>query len=279
MTKCMLCGSPMRLRFKAQHSILWCDDCAFGRIDADLTPEKVATFYGPDYYTHGANGVQFPLSFVDRVLMHIAWRVDHGNDHKPPASNGRPASMCDIGCGGGENLKAYADADYDVIGVDPDKNAAAFKSWPTLLGSAENLPHELRGRRFDVVLMSHSLEHCIDPVKAVRNAASLLNQNGRLIVEVPNNACYAFEKYGAKWPCSDLPRHLSFFTRRSLAKILSGAGLEPSFEYVGFCRQFHPARKRGQKSTHTHSAIQLARTAFSTADLKYDSIRAVGSRL
>src|SRR5207245_2811653 len=49
---------------------------------------------------------------------------------------------------------------------------------------------------------------------------------GRLVVSVPNLASLAFHWFGAAWIGLDLPRHLTHFTPRTLARMLERAGFE-----------------------------------------------------
>lgn len=41
------------------------------------------------------------------------------------------------------------------------------------------------GRKFDVIMMSHVLEHCPDPDIVLKNVYNHLNENGILFIEVP----------------------------------------------------------------------------------------------
>jgi SAM-dependent methyltransferase len=105
-------------------------------------------------------------------------------------------------------------------------------------GAAEHLPTALVRNSFDVVHMSHVLEHCIDPRKALAEARSLLAPNGTLVIEVPNNEDADF---GPTWPWADVPRHLNFFTRQSLTGLLASEGLRvTATHFVGFSRHYHP---------------------------------------
>lgn len=132
-------------------------------------------------------------------------------------------------------------------------------------------------------MLSHVLGHCIDPVAALTNAMSLLASQGRLLVEVPNNAELGFRKYRQCWPWSDVLRHLHFFTQKSLHRILAECELEVE-RTRGYWRQFQPdliseqgriAELVGTKAAPgvMESWLFLLRTAFSAADQKYLSLR------
>ncbi|MDR2013344.1 MAG: class I SAM-dependent methyltransferase, partial [Rhodanobacter sp.] len=240
---CLLCNSPTRFRFTHDHfNLYWCEYCDFGRLAGDFTPEQVGVFYPENYYTHKKTSDQQgkKLSLLDRAMLHLAWRCDSGANINPSETTGK--SVCDIGCGNGSNLRKFQQAGYRTIGVEPDPRArtVASDAGHIFSGTAEDLPIDTK---FDVVLMSHVLEHCIDPVLALRNAASILNTNpnGSLIIEVPNNAARSFNWFEGKWPWTDIPRHLSFFTEKSLGRITSKIGLQiDKVIYVGYTRQFMP---------------------------------------
>ena len=87
--------------------------------------------------------------------------------------------------------------------------------------------------------MFHSLEHCREPALAISNAVSLLKPDGLIVIEVPNMDCTGFKKYGPVWWHVDAGRHLHFFTKASLTKLLARIGMEPlKWEFQGFVTQF-----------------------------------------
>lgn len=124
-----------------------------------------------------------------------------------------------------------------------------------------------------MVLMSHVLEHCIDPIGSVKNAAKLLSDEGTLVVEVPNNAALGFDWFEGKWPWTDIPRHLSFFTDRSLDRVLGNAGLTITETlYTGYARQFLPWWREQIGDARSGWPLLLTSAALSPRR-KYDSIR------
>lgn len=137
----------------------------------------------------------------------------------------------------------------------------------------------------------HVLEHCIDPVAAVENAAKLLNPGGRFVVEVPNNACRGVRRFGELWYWLDVPRHLNFFTEASLRSITESSGIRVDETcFSGYCRQFSRHWKTAQEriahrfnmngdSRVSSSAYwtYLLETARSSDEEKYDSVRIIGT--
>jgi SAM-dependent methyltransferase len=179
------------------------------------------------------------------LRVHLAWRTDRGVDLSAgEVIQSKPApTMCDVGCGSGQAMSAFEQAGYDAVGIEPDPAARALASrvGDVFAGTAEAAPDAIAGREFDVVLLSHVLEHCIDPATALCNVKRMLAPQGTAIIEVPNNASMGFEMYGPGWFFADIPRHLQFFTEQSLKKALSRAGLRVTrVIYTGYTRQFAP---------------------------------------
>jgi SAM-dependent methyltransferase len=267
----------------------WCADCAYGKVAPSPSPEEVASFYRIEYYTHamGPSASGRP-SAIAKLRAHLAWRRDQGV-WLEPGELGPPGTLLDIGCGDGTNMARFRAAGFDVTGIEPDPQARATASQHGSVHAGTAEAHELpAGQTFRYVLMANSLEHVISPLDALRRVRGRLSPGGRLVIEVPNCASQGFRSYGPLWPWTDLPRHLHFFTRRSLSKALEHCGYAVRrVLYVGYARQFDASwsdemqriRRQSRISGFTPDTGALAdwrlltRTAFGRDDDKYDSIR------
>jgi SAM-dependent methyltransferase len=79
--------------------------------------------------------------------------------------------------------------------------------------------------RFDLITFHHSLEHMEKQVLVLKTAASLLRENGLLLVRMPVVDCYAFELYQENLVSLDAPRHLVIHSRQSAQILAEQAGL------------------------------------------------------
>ena len=165
-------------------------------------------------------------------------------------------------------------------------------------GTAEALPGPVAAGCFDCVVLSHVLEHCIDAHRALRNAHGCVRPGGWLICEVPNNQSLQARRMGVCWSHLDVPRHLNFFTPRSLRSAAERAGFEViEVQWTGYCRQFLPEHIKAQRAIYQtyrgngraavpsmrwHSSFeawtQLLTSALSRPERKYDSARIIGRR-
>jgi SAM-dependent methyltransferase len=284
------------------HSELFrCDGCGTGVMVPMPDPAEISAFYDlPVYYTHGASHiVERRGSVIDRALVKLAWLLDHARPFDVEGEAIAGESVLDMGCGSGKLLHRFKQAGCIVLGIDPDDKAraeAAKAGIVVLDGTAERPPAALVGKTFDFVVMTHALEHCVNPNVALENAFAFLAPGGRLYVEVPNCGCVHFETLTICSENFDSPRHLVFFTAAGLRGALARTGLTVAgWRYEGFTRH-HLAGWRDWESTiarrlakrnvargvkvHTlaRSLAILMRSAFASYDRKYDAIGVIARK-
>lgn len=139
-----------------------------------------------------------------------------------------PGTVLDLSPDGGLFRGALAQRGVPVIGMDCSP-AAAAANWkthgtPSLCASLAAAP--LAPASCRAVLMIHVLEHVANPAAWVEAAHALLRQGGRLVVQVPNAACWEFLLLGENWNGLDVPRHLIDFRTRDLEALLDSCGFE-----------------------------------------------------
>ena len=110
-------------------------------------------------------------------------------------------TILDVGCGTGLLARPFfADSDqHEVTGIDatPEMTAAAGKLPYKRMITArvqEALAGELKGERFDVILIVGMLEFIEDPPSFMTTVASFLAEGGLLAVGAPQKQSFAFEK-------------------------------------------------------------------------------------
>lgn len=268
--RCILCSEPMLRHFSVpcdyrrpavrhKYQVFWCKGCGFGQVLPRPSPQDVLTFYDVgNYYTHAqaldrrGKSRAAVQSFVDRLCFHLAWRMDRTIPLSASVAcsylRRTPSRVCEIGCGNGRLLGEFAEMGVKVCGVEPDAAARgiagqALRGFGSLAvlheGTAEAIPDEVLRSEFDIIIMSHVLEHCLDVDAALRNCRRLISPAGLLIVEVPNSNALGFQRYRGVWPWADIPRHLNFFTPPALREVIQKAGFRSdATEFQGFARQF-----------------------------------------
>jgi len=83
------------------------------------------------------------------------------------------------------------------------------------------------GERYDVVSMSHYLEHTRDPRAEIDAAARVLRKGGLLLVEVPDPESRLGRLLGRGWLPWFQPQHQHLLSARNLERLLLERGFEP----------------------------------------------------
>jgi len=139
-------------------------------------------------------------------------------------------SVLDFGCGAGGFLSKIKDCVKRCSGVEKDrslqriiKNKFNVYVYPDI---------EDVNEKFEVITLFHVLEHFKDPEGLLVRLSKLLENDGHIIVEVPNSNDALLSLYKSKafseftyWGC-----HLYLFNDENLKKLVEKAGL--SIDYV-----------------------------------------------
>ena len=268
-----------------------CPTCSFRVVYP--RPTNTESFYELDrYYTQGASlMVDMPeTAFLTRLRAHLAWRFDRGETIADVIDAELPhkGEIVDIGCGGGGLIRDLSGRGFRMTGVERDARSLSALNMNVLEGSAERLP-ALPPGSFDGVVFSHVIEHLVDPLAALRDAARLLKPGGKMFCEVPNNESRIAHQSRLSWEHLDIPRHINFFGEASLRRLVVKAGLSVCRAYhSGYCRYFSNTYIATEQKIHDKLAAVgatdstrnsqrrawglLARTALAPAGQKYDSV-------
>lgn len=218
---CLLCGSDHQDVFTQVESFGYplvyyqCGQCGLVFQSQEESqaadPEFYAATYRKIYQAHEEPTV--------KDLWVQSQRSQHLIDSLRNAGVSDIKNMLDIGASAGVLLQAFQQTfNCRVTGVEPGeayrtfaekKGIHMFTSVDALVDSAPE--------RFDLVSMSHVLEHLADPVGMLRLIRkALLSEDGLLLLEVPN--FYAHDSYELA--------HLACYTPHTLKEALRQAGYQ-----------------------------------------------------
>jgi 2-polyprenyl-3-methyl-5-hydroxy-6-metoxy-1,4-benzoquinol methylase len=137
-----------------------------------------------------------------------------------------PGALLDIGCWTGSLLDAARALGWETEGIEPSDWAASRaeqRGHTVAVGALGEV--DLRREHYQVIACCDVLEHLVDPGDAVARIAALLEPGGLLFATVPDAGSRLARVLGRRW-WSVLPMHVQYFTRSSLVRLLTDAGLE-----------------------------------------------------
>jgi SAM-dependent methyltransferase len=134
--------------------------------------------------------------------------------------------LLDVGCGNGLFLKKMRGLGWQVAGVEPDPKAVqvARNQHGLQVSQGTLMAAELQENSFDVVTMSHVIEHVSDPIDLLRACHRVLKPGGKLVAVTPNNQSLGQKWFGDSCLALDPPRHLYLFSPRSIERCAQQAG-------------------------------------------------------
>jgi 2-polyprenyl-3-methyl-5-hydroxy-6-metoxy-1,4-benzoquinol methylase len=134
--------------------------------------------------------------------------------------------LLDVGCGNGQFIARMQSLGWAVAGVDPDPAAVSYarsRGLEIFSGMISDVPCI---PRYDVITLSHVVEHVVDPVELLRECRKRLRPGtGRLLITTPNIDSLGHWWFGDYWRGLEVPRHLTLFSPAALRECVKRAGL------------------------------------------------------
>jgi SAM-dependent methyltransferase len=210
--------------------VMRCPTCGLEFQAPPLAPEEIASFY-PSGYWVGPPAAEAAPGLLARATEGYRRFVlrDHvgfvGRVVADQQARGTWRGLLDVGCGDGSFLTALGarpatGLDWSLEAV----RAVQSRGFAGVRGGLEATP--FAPGSFSVVTMFHYLEH-VSPARPSLDAVrGLLSADGRLVVQVPNAACWQRALLRSRWAGYDPPRHLIHYATDTLRRTLEQNGFE-----------------------------------------------------
>lgn len=196
-------------RFK----VVLCKECGLGFLNPQPSHEDYIKHYSRDKHKPAPDKSGI-LSQKKYHRCYIQWLKAHSNIPKD-------AKILDIGCGTGTFLYFLKELGYhNVIGLEISPQAVRVAKEELGIEvynrdfSNHNLPHE----SFDVIVGTALMEHMINPLMAIKEAAKLLKPGGLIYLNTPDLKAMNFRRTFFKFV------HPYYFTQITLSSLLQQAG-------------------------------------------------------
>lgn len=185
---------------------------------------ELPTFYpDTDYLSHRVA----PRNFLERCYQFFRIFAILYKKNIVKSLKIKDKRLLDVGCGTGVFLKSMKNSGWQVLGVEPNKQARFVANDLTENAVFDN--DQLlawKNSSFDVITLWHVLEHLPDLDMAISNLNRLLDDSGKLVVALPNHLSFDANYYSEGWAAYDVPRHLWHFSKDSLSSLMRTYGFQ-----------------------------------------------------
>ena len=198
-----------------------CNRCGLTQLNPRREDDAEAAFYASDYNEVFGQHLRSlkPSKVAHRKRIAIGL-LDAIAERMPLAG----VRVVDIGCGYGHLLGEARARGAKVTGVEPDRRAASVArdaGFDVFAGSLQEFARQA-SRPFDVVTISHVVEHIGNPVPFLATVGGLLRESGVVAVQVPNLEYYLAV---GKHPDKAHSAHVAYHTEATLRGLFAVSGL------------------------------------------------------
>jgi 2-polyprenyl-3-methyl-5-hydroxy-6-metoxy-1,4-benzoquinol methylase len=213
---------------KENSDLIDCKNCKFIHINPIPSQAELLKFYREEFYQ------EVKPTYLKKDEEEIEyWNISYDEKLSILKSNDLPNKrILDIGCGGGFFLRRAKEKGFEVLGIEPSHHASDYAkshNIPIITEFFENVDFT-NHKKFGAIHMNAVLEHSGSPNQILEICHNILEKNGMLIVETPNDF-NPLQKIVQKSLKKDewwvAPKeHLNYFNFNSLSELIQRKGFQ-----------------------------------------------------
>lgn len=252
-SSCNLCGSSdFRITFKVKDYnykttdqtfyVTQCKKCGLAFTNPRYSIHEIWKCYSSMYEPHSTSNSRLDIwnipyikNFLKKTnLWGLVTYIFSTNEvYIPDLPEG--ANVLELGCATGRFLKFLKQKyKWKLFGVEINENAAKEASQAGLdifQGTLEGANYP--SNYFDFIYAWHVIEHFHNPMETLQEVHRILKHGGTIAFSTPN--FHSLERYlfKDKWYPLEIPRHLYFFTPKTIRLLLKKCG----FRYIKIISQ------------------------------------------
>ena len=209
---------------KQEFEIFLCDNCQTAFTKNPPTADQIGQYYQSEDYISHSNTQK---GFINK-LYHFARKMMLASKRNlvEKLNGQKPKTILDIGCGTGYFLDQLQQNSWQTLGIEADEKTRRFAQQNFKLKVLNGEDFWQISQKFQVISLWHVLEHLYDLDAYFVKFNELLEDDGVLIIAVPNHWAAEQKHYGKYWAAWDVPRHLWHFSPKSMVFLANKFGFD-----------------------------------------------------
>jgi 2-polyprenyl-3-methyl-5-hydroxy-6-metoxy-1,4-benzoquinol methylase len=217
--KCPICGGiKIRIKefselkdpynvIKGNFFINRCLNCRHLYLGNPLNDVQIASAYSKKYGAY----VTHIMGSLRKIYLNL-----QGKRILSMMPKDKKLKILEVGAGEGIYSKFFYNKGYDVTATDINKPSMQKLKKLGINIKTGDFSKMNFNIKFDIVIMSHCIEHFYNPKVIVKKLKSLLNKNGIIFLKTPNSDFLFLELVKNYTYVFDIPRHINIFSKKSL---------------------------------------------------------------
>ena len=175
---------------------------------------KIQRYYSSDKYISHNSNTPGAFSFIYRFIR----RVNFWLKYRLMSKKELFSKTLDFGSGDQYFMQQLQRRKHNVFGIDPLKPNMSKQVFDSIFNESFD------SKKFSCITAWHSLEHVHELENVIKRFYQILDENGIIIVAVPNYQSFDAKFYKSFWAAYDAPRHLWHFDKQSIKKVFYNNG-------------------------------------------------------
>lgn len=226
--ECYLCGNKEhellseKIRYNAPRKVWKCENCSLVFLHPQMTHEEEEEFYKKEY------GEIFSVEKGTTPANLFEARMPDAKTYYKLVKNhlSKDDDCLELGAAAGSFLAVIKDKVKSVTGVEPHNLLRRFCEERNL--KMVSSIDELGDKKFDRIFMFFLLEHLGDPIGHLKKVKNMLQNGGKLFIEVPNVddallSAYNIPKFREFY---FTPAHQFYYSKKTLTTIVKKSGFD-----------------------------------------------------
>lgn len=222
MPSCPICNSSQTTKIY-NDTLIECKECSHIWADLTINEEELRKIYAENYF----KGEEYADYLSDKLVLQSNFKK-RLKSLKSLSSPPSFENILELGCAYGffGELILKKENKYQGFDISEDSIQYANKTFGEYFSSENYLTEKISKETFSDVFMWDVIEHLVNPEEFIKKASWETKTNGRVYITTGDISAWLPRKQKQKWRMIHPPTHVHYFTKKSIAHLLSKHGFE-----------------------------------------------------